>query len=51
MEALLPADGGRLDAVALFRAATFGAFARWFGLAESGSVQGRLAVWATRLFG
>ena len=47
-EAAVARAGGRVDVVALLREATFGTIAPYFGVPAP--AQGRLDVWATRLF-
>jgi cytochrome P450 len=47
-EAIVAASGGKLEVVSLVRQVTFGLFGRYFGVPEP--EQGRLDVWATRLF-
>jgi cytochrome P450 len=47
-EAIVAASNGRVEVVSLIRAVTFGLIAPYFGVPEP--AQGRLDVWATRLF-
>ncbi|HZZ25564.1 MAG TPA: cytochrome P450 [Roseiarcus sp.] len=47
-EAIVSASGGRVEVVSLVRRVTFGLIAPYFGVPEPN--QGRLDVWATRLF-
>jgi cytochrome P450 len=47
-EAVVAASGGRVEVVSLIRSVVFGVIAPYFGVPEP--AQGRLDVWATRLF-